>query len=198
MKQLKVAITGNIGSGKSSFAKYLSSKGYTVIDADELSKNILASDKTVKKEVVKEFGSDAYLNEKINKTFLASIVFTDPVKLNLLNSIIHPCVKIQIDSIIKEKHSREKIIFIESALVYEADIEDDFDFVVLIKADFDIRLKRSLESNNFTEKDFIRRDKNQIPENEKEKRADFIFSNNGSKDDLYKKAELLLLTLNAG
>ena len=48
------------------------------------------------------------------------------------------------------------------------------------------------------EKDFISRDKNQIPENEKEKRADFIFSNNGSKDDLYKKAELLLLTLNAG
>lgn len=195
MKQLKVAITGGIGSGKSLFAEYLRSKGFTVLNADELSKNILALDVNVKKQVTKEFGSEAYIDGKINKKFVSSLVFTNSAKLSILNSILHPCVKNKIDSLIKEKHHKEKIIFIESALVYEADIEDNFDFVVLVKADFDIRLKRCIKSKIFTEDDFISRDNNQIPDMEKEKRADFIFSNNGTKDEIYKKADLLLLTL---
>jgi len=115
-----------------------------------------------------------------------------------LNSILHPRVLQKIDTLIEKKYKDEKIIFIEAALIYETDIEKKFDFVVLITADFNIRLKRSVESGKFTKDDFINRDKSQIPQEEKEKRADFIFSNNGSKKDLIKKADLLLLTLKSG
>jgi len=115
-----------------------------------------------------------------------------------LNSILHPRVLQKIDDLVKKKYKDEKIIFIEAALIYEADIEKKFDYVVLITADFNMRLKRSVGSGKFTEDDFINRDKNQIPQEEKEKRADFIFSNNGSKKDLIKKADLLLLTLTSG
>ncbi len=99
---------------------------------------------------------------------------------------------------IKQKYKDDKFVFIEAALIYEADIEKKFDYVVLVTADFNIRLKRSVESGKFNEDDFINRDNNQIPQEEKEKRADFIFSNNESKKDLIKKADLLLLTLNSG
>ncbi len=115
-----------------------------------------------------------------------------------MNSILHPRVLQKIDNLIEKKYKDEKIVFIEAALIYEADIEKMFDYVVLVVADFNIRLKRSVGHGKFTEDDFIKRDKNQIPQEEKEKRADFIFSNNESKKDLIKKADLLLLTLNLG
>ncbi len=198
MKIIKVAITGGIGSGKSTFANYLASKGYVVINADDISKDILTFDESIIKKVSEEFGSDSYKDGKLNKKFIAVQVFSDPANLNKLNSILHPRVLQKIDTLIEKKYKDEKIIFIEAALIYEADIEKKFDYVVLVSADFNIRLKRSVESGKFNEEDFINRDNNQIPLEEKEKRADFIFSNNESKKDLIKKADLLLLTLNSG
>ena len=197
MTKIRVAITGGIGSGKSTFANYLASKGYVVINADDISKDILTFDESIIKKVIKEFGSDSYKDGKLNKKFIAANVFTDPAKLNKLNSILHPRVLQKIDTLIGKKHKDEKFVFIEAALIYEADIEKKFDYVVLVTADFNIRL-RSVESGKFNEEDFINRDRNQIPQEEKEKRADFIFSNNESKKDLIKKADLLLLTLNSG
>jgi dephospho-CoA kinase len=85
-------------------------------------------------------------------------------------------------------------VFIEAALIYEVDMEDMFDYVVLITAERDIRLKRKI-SSGITEADFCKRELNQIPEEEKKKRADFIFSNNSTKTELKMKFNLLLLTL---
>jgi dephospho-CoA kinase len=197
MNKIRVAITGSIGSGKSTFANYLESKGYVVINADNISKDILSFDEKIKKKIIKEFGSNSYSDGKLNKKFIASQVFSNPANLYKLNSILHPQVLQKIDTLINIKYKNENIIFIEAALIYEADIEKMFNYVILVTADFNIRLKRSLESGKFTEADFIKRDKNQIPQEEKEKRADFIFSNNGSENDLIKKADLLLLTLNS-
>jgi dephospho-CoA kinase len=196
--KIRVAITGGIGSGKSTFANYIASKGYVVINADEISKDILASDESIIKKVIKEFGSESYKDGKLKKKFIATRVFSNPAKLNKLNSILHPQVLQKIDSLIEKKYKNEKIVFIEAALIYEADIEKKFNYVVLVTADFNIRLKRSVESGKFNEDDFINRDNNQIPQEEKEKRADFSFSNNKGKKDLIKKADLLLLTLNSG
>ena len=198
MNKIRVAITGGIGSGKSTFSNYLESKGYVVINADDISKDIISFDEKIKKKIIKEFGSNSYKDGKLNKKFIASRVFSNPVNLDKLNSILHPKVLQKIDSLVNTKYKDENIIFIEAALIYEADIEKIFNYVVLVTSDFDIRLKRSSKSGKFTEDDFIERDKNQIPQEEKEKRADFIFSNNGSKNDLFKKADLLLLTLNSG
>ena len=198
MNKIRVAITGSIGSGKSTFANYIGSKDYVVINADDISKDILSFDEKIKKKIIKEFGSISYKDKKLNKKFIATQVFSNQANLNKLNSILHQQVVQKIDALIEEKYKDEKIVFIESALIYEADIEKKFDFVVLVTADFNIRLKRSVGNGKFTEDDFIKRDKSQIPQEDKEKRADFIFSNNGSKKDLIKKADLLLLTLNSG
>lgn len=198
MTKIRVAITGGIGSGKSTFANYLASKGYFVINADDISKDILTFDESITKKVIKEFGSDSYKDGKLNKKFIAARVFSNPAKLNKLNFILHPRVLQKIDTLIDNEYKDEKFVFIEAALIYEVDIEKKFDYVVLVTADFNIRLKRSVESGKFNEEDFINRDRNQIPQEEKEKRADFIFSNNESKKDLIKKADLLLLTLNSG
>ena len=197
MTKIKVAITGNIGSGKSTFTEYLSSKGYPVIDADSISKGLLTSDKIIIQKVIKQFGEKAYRNGKVNKKYLAETVFTDQSRLKALNSILHPQVLKKIDNLVKNEFINEKIVFIESALIYEAEIEKNFDYVVLVTSEFNKRLKRMVETWKISKEDFVQRDNNQIPEKEKEKRADYIFSNNGDKKDLIKKADLLLLTLKA-
>jgi len=197
MKQIKAAITGGIGSGKSTFSSYLKSRGLPVISADDISNNLLDSDEDVKNKVIKLFGKNAYKVDKPDKKFIAEQVFSNPGKLHKLNSILHPAVIKKINSLIESHYKTEKIIFIESALIYEADIENSFEYVILITADHDIRLKRSIQSGEFSKEDFEKRNDNQIPDEEKKKRADFVFINDGSKEDLFKKADLLLLSLNS-
>jgi len=195
MKQIKAAITGGIGSGKSTFSSYLKSKGLPVILADDISNELLESDQSIKNKVINVFGKNSYSDGKPNKKFIAEQVFSFPEKLHKLNSILHPAVIQEIDSIIKKIYSSEEIIFIESALVYEAGIEKYFDYIILITADYQTRLERSQKSGEFSKSDFEKRNENQIPDEEKMKRADFIFTNNGNREDLIKKADLLLLSL---
>ena len=195
MKKIKVAITGGIGTGKSTFTSYLESKGFPVINADNISNQLLSTDKNIKQQIIKEFGNRSYSGKEVNRQFLAEQVFSDPIKLIKLNDVLHPIVLQEIDSLLETNYKNEKIVFIEAALIYESGIEKKFDYVVLVTADYDIRLNRSVASKNFTAEDFKRRDSNQIPDKEKEKRADFVFLNNDSREDLFKKADLLLLTL---
>jgi len=195
MKQIKVVVTGSIGSGKSIFTNYLKEKGYPVLYADDISNRILAGDEQVREQVIKEFGGEAFLNGSVNKKYLAGKVFSNPGELKKLNSILHPKVISEIDKLIKEEYNYEKFIFIETAIVYETGIEDMFDYVILIVADEKIRLERTLKGNKFTKEDFLKRDRVQLPDDKKIKKADFVFYNNTSKEELFEKADLMLLTL---
>ena len=154
----------------------------------------LETDEKVHQMVVKEFGEDSFKDGKPNKSYLAKEVFSDPIKLEKIESILHPRVIKSIEKSSSELLQKNKVVFIEAALIYEADMEDMFDYVVLITAERDIRLKRKI-SSGITEADFCKRELNQIPEEEKKKRADFIFSNNSTKTELKMKFNLLLLTL---
>jgi dephospho-CoA kinase len=196
-KILTVAITGGIGSGKSTFSEYLREKDYPVIFADDLSKELLKNSKDVKKEIIEFFGSTAYKGREINTDFLAMEVFSDPQKLQKINSILHPKVITHINREVEELQKTNKLIFVEAALVYEANIEKLFDYVVLITADEEIKKQRTVESKKFSSEEFDKRIQNQIKDEEKGKRADFIFFNNTTINDLKIKADLLLMSLNS-
>ncbi|MFN3694674.1 MAG: dephospho-CoA kinase [Ignavibacterium sp.] len=193
-KKISVGITGSIGSGKSEFTKIAEQSGFPVLRADDISKEILDNNPDVRKQVIKKIGKESFLNDKPNRKYLAEIVFSNPVKLRELERILHPLVIKEIENKKKEIFKSNNVIFIESALIYEADLEELFDFVVLITADREIRLKRKI-SQGMTEEDFLKREMNQIPDEEKRKRADFIFLNNGSVNELKNKFQLLLTIL---
>mgnify|MGYP003507135812 FL=1 len=191
---MKIAITGNIGSGKSTFTKFAEDAKYPVLRADGISKEILSADKEVRELIIKEFGKQSFKDGKPEVRYLATEVFSDPAKLAIIESILHPRVIESIEKSAAELLKNNEVVFIEAALIYEADMEDMFDYVVLITAQRDLRLARKI-SSGITENDFCKRESNQIPEEEKKKRADFIFSNDGSVDDFKSKFNLLLLTL---
>ena len=191
---MKIAITGNIGCGKSTFANFAEEAGFQVLRADDISKNILHSDQKVKSLVVKEFGDKSFIGDKPNKSFLAKEVFADPIKLHKLESILHPRVIKSVEKLMKESLKSNPVIFVEAALIYETDMEEMFNYVVLITSDRKLRLKRKITSG-ISEEDFNNRELNQISEDEKKKSADFVFSNNSTIKELNMKFNLLLLTL---
>jgi len=191
MKKLKIAVTGNIGSGKSSFCRFLEEMGYTVIKADEIAKSLMNNDPKIKTEIIKHFGKSAYDTNGLNKKYLAEKVFSNPINLEKINSIVHPVVIKKVGSLMDKCLQTSNIVFHEAALIYESDIENKFDFVVLISADYKVRMERKKLHDNFSEDEFVRRESSQISEDEKKKRADFVFTNNGTVQELKLKAELL-------
>jgi len=194
-QKIKVAITGNIGSGKSLFSNYIEDEGFVVLKADEIGKEILADDEKVKQKIIKLFGAGSYINGKPDTKYLAQNVFSNLGKVQKINSVIHPAVISIINKKMNEELRLKHLVFVEAALIYEADMEEMFDFVVLISADEKLRMERKKSSINLSEEEFIKRDNNQIPDSEKRKRADFIFENNSNAAELKAKANLLLMML---
>lgn len=190
LKKTKIGITGNIGSGKTEFCKYLAGKGYPVIEADEVAKDVLSNDKNVQAEVVRLFGPECFVNSVPDKKFLAGTIFSDPQKVVLINSVIHPVVIDIIKRQMEELFNSNSIVFVEAALLFEAEMENMFDYVILIASDKEKRFAR--KAQQLEPADIEKRDENQIPESEKKGAADFVFTNNGTLEELFLKAELLL------
>jgi dephospho-CoA kinase len=190
-KKIKVAITGGIGSGKSVFSDALKEKGFPVILADDIAKEILQNDPLVKELIIKEFGKEAFPNNILDRKYLAEKVFPDPGKVVIMNSIVHPPTIQKLNSLMKSELLKQNIVFIEAALIYESELEDLFDFIVLITADEETRMKRKI-AQGMSESDFMMRLQNQIKDEEKAKIADFVFINTGEKKDLCKKVDLLI------
>jgi dephospho-CoA kinase len=195
-KKIKVAVTGSIGSGKSAFCSYLREQNFRVIEADEVSKDILSSDRSVHDKIRKAFGNESFVNGKPNKKYLAKKVFSNSQNVIIINSILHPKVIRNIEQIIKQEFIKRNLVFVEAALIYEAEMDRMFDFVVLITADKQIRFERKKKTDNYSLDEFERRDNNQVPDEEKKKSADFIFENNSGLEELYSKADLLIKILN--
>jgi len=196
MKKLKIGITGGIGSGKSVFCGYIAEKKYTVISADNIAKEILSSDPAVKKKIIDAFGADSYKNGSLNTGFIADVVFNDFESLQLLNSFVHPATIERTRRLMDEDLKKNNIVFVEAALIFEAEMEDYFDYIVLIKAENNVKIQRIQQRDNASEEEILSRQANQLPDEEKVDVSDFVFDNNGSPEELKTKADFLLNLLN--
>lgn len=179
---MKIAITGTIGSGKSTVISYIKDKGYKVFDCDEYAHELLRR-KDVIKLVTKEF--DCLENGEISRKKLGRIVFNDDEALDKLNSIIHPLVREKILTL-------ESPIFVDIPLLFEAKMENLFDKIITVVADRDIIIKRLLVRDNMSKKDAIRRITLQIDENIKKNGSDYVIINDSTLEKLYSEVELVL------
>jgi len=192
-----IGITGGIGTGKSTVSKFYESKGFPVLYADNIAKYLLANDDEIKSKIILEFGERAYINATPNKRFLAEQVFNSPEKLEKINAILHPATIAEIKSEFERLSEDNKIIFTEAALIYEAKFSDIFDYVISVAAEKETRIKRLVSSGKFTEEEIERRMASQMPDEVKNKKADFVIHNNGSVEELYEKCEFILSLINS-
>lgn len=172
---LKIAIVGNIASGKSTVEDLIKSNGYKVFDTDKIAHRILKNNQEVKSI----FGTD-------NRKDLAKIVFSDREKLKILESIIHPEVK---KEILKIFELDEKIVFISVPQLFECGFDTLFDKIIFISADKNTRLERLMKRNNLIEEEALRRISAQADEKEKISKADFVIYNDSNLENL--KTEVL-------
>jgi len=184
-KKIKIGLTGGIGSGKSTVADFLRSKGIPVLDADAIAKDIMNSNDSVKEKLVAEFGKETYLNGMLNKEFLSSEIFISPKKIEKINSIVHPVVIKTLTYKMEKALGTNDVVLAEAALIFEAEMEDMFDYIFVITADEETRIARVMERSNLTREEVVRRIKNQIEEKEKIAAADFVFFNNEGKENLF-------------
>ena len=194
-KKLKVAVTGGIGSGKSTVCDYFREQGYKVIVSDDVAKDVLSSDENVKKNIIKNFGEESFANGKLNRKYLADKVFPHEKNVEIINSIVHPPTIRLINKMVNAELQKSNLVFVESALIFEAKMNKDYDHIILVTSEDKDKIKRVVERDNVSADKVKKRLNNQIPEEQKKSKVDFVIENKSNIDDLKMRAAFVLSIL---
>ena len=188
-RKFLIALTGGMGSGKSTIANLLRKRGMKVLDLDEIGHEALEDD-GVKGELRKVFGDEIFDGERINRKKLGRIVFSDRKKLRILNSIVHPKM---LDILWRKvKNCPEDIVIVDGAIIIDIGIQDRFDLVVVADVDVETQIQRIIERDNITREEAKRRIEMQISRDERLKHADFVVDTSLSKERIREKVDELI------
>ena len=180
---LQLGLTGGIGSGKSTVSKFLNELGCIVYNSDDRAKWLMSNNYELKKEILQLFGSQSFVNNKLNRKFLSEIVFKDNNLLKKLNNLVHPFVAKDYQNFILN-NSDSKLIVKEAAILIESGAYKEMDLILLIISDQELRVDRVLKRDKSNSKGVIQRISKQMKDTDKKQYADYIITNNGSKLDL--------------
>lgn len=190
----KIAITGGIGSGKSSLAKILAQRGYCVWDADIFSREVLFLPE-VQSRIKTIFGDSAFISDgNLNREMIRNIIFENPKLKKDLEKILHPAMFDLFNSkmSIMNKVSPSSWIFYEASLILELGRKSFFDFCIVVIADENIKIKRLNEKRNISEEISKKIISSQMPDSEKITHADYVIDNSLSIQDLEESTNKLL------
>ena len=178
-----VGLTGGIGSGKSAAGKYFVELGIDVIDADDISKNILDENIKAKELFIKNFG-DNFLdkNNNIDRDLLRSEIFVNEEKKNILESIIHPIVREEITKFINQSDSIYKLIMVP--LIYETNSQDFYDKIIVVDCNEENQILRASERDNKAKENIINIINNQASRENRNSIADEIILNDSTLENL--------------
>ena len=182
----KVGLTGGIGSGKTAVSNIISDIGIPVYNSDNRAKWLMNNDKELQNNIIQLFGDKAYLYNQLNSSFISTIVFDNPTKLNQLNSLVHPCVAIDFKEWIVENNTAE-IVVKEAAILIESDAYKQMDSIVLVVADEKLRINRVSIRDGVQDTVIKKRIDAQMSDQTKMKYADHIINNDGSLFELKNK-----------
>lgn len=172
---LRIGLTGGIGSGKSVVAKVFETLGIPVYYADDAAKMLMNMNAELKAAIIKNFGEGSYTNGELNRKYMATIVFNDKEKLELLNSLTHPATIRNAEEWIKQQTS--PYIIKEAALLFESGANKILDHVIGVYAPLPLRIKRVMARDGATEEEIMKRINRQMDEKKKMKRCDFVITN---------------------
>ena len=176
----KIGITGGIGSGKTTVCEIFKLLGIPIFHADQEAKYLQNNDLIIKNQIIKLFGEDIYTSEEIlDRQKLATIIFNNKQALFAINEIIHPAVRQRFQNWTENFQAVPYSLY-EAAILFESGYASDFDLNILVLANEKLRIERVINRDGTTEEIVKQRIRNQIPDNEKIKLADFIIENNAN------------------
>ena len=143
---LKIGLTGGIGSGKTMVSKIFAEKGYKIFNSDEIAKMIIKNDYSVKNSIINFFGTNSYIGDDLNSRYISEIIYSDKVKLNYLNRIVHPMVFHQFEMFLKSNLNSK--ILVESAILFESNFYKMLDDNILLISPKADRISRIIKRDN--------------------------------------------------
>lgn len=189
-RPLIIGITGGIGSGKSTLSHLLRAEGYSVYDTDLEARRLQNEHSAMRKKLTDMFGKEIYNEQGLNRSALGKIVFGKPELLTKLNAIVHPLVMDDFNSWVMNRYPK-KMLFIESAILYESGFNKLVDLVILITASEEVRIDRVMKRDGVTSEHVRARMAHQLPEEEKMKLADYVIRSDDNKPLVLKMRKIL-------
>lgn len=174
--QLKVGLTGGIGSGKSTVAKLFELLGVPVYYADAASKRLYHTNKELMASLKHHFGEDIYTEDQLNRQKLAALVFEDPSRLALLNSLVHPPTIKDMEEWVERQTA--PYVIKEAAILFESGTASGLDYVIGVYAPVHLRIKRTMDRDGISREEVQARMNRQIDEDIKMRLCDFVITNN--------------------
>lgn len=173
-----IGITGNIGSGKSTVAHLLRSWGYPVLDLDGLAQRAREN----KREELRRLFPEAFRGEELDRRTLGQLVFGHPERLKALEDLLHPEVR----RLLAEELAGLKapLVFLEIPLLFEKGWEARLDGTLLVAAPLEERVRRVMARSGLTREEVLARERAQMPEEEKRRRATWVLENRGGLEEL--------------
>jgi dephospho-CoA kinase len=192
-----IGLTGNIASGKSEVARMLADRGATVIDADILSREAVEPGTQALKDIVKRWGKEVLGDDgSLDRAALRQIVFADQSELDALNRIVHPGVtRLRDREIAKARERGDQLVVCVIPLLFERNLVEEFDVIILVDAPRPIRLERLVSTRELDHTDAMNMIVAQMPAELKRARADYVIENVGTIEDLERDVDALWSSL---
>ena len=185
-----IGLTGGIGSGKSTAARFFEKHGIPVYIADEAAKKIMQQENVIS-EIQALFSQNIKLpTGQLDRKLISQLVFDNPIKLKELNAIVHPIVREHFNQWLQH-HSQFPFIINEVAILFETKGHLQCEATILIKASLENRISRVMKRDNKSKDEVLQIIQNQLPEEEKEKLATYVISNDNL-DKMHEELEILL------
>jgi dephospho-CoA kinase len=194
---LLVGLTGNIASGKSTVTQMLADRGATIVDADVLARRAVEVGTRGYERIVERWGKAVVGPDgSLDRAALRRIVFRDPAQLEQLNAIVHPEVGRMRDRLVAEARERgDRIVVCDIPLLFERELEADFDRVILVDAPYAVRLQRLTRDRGLSPPEAEAMLGAQMPAERKRARADIVLDNDRTVEDLERQVAAAWATL---
>jgi dephospho-CoA kinase len=170
-----IGLTGGIGSGKTTIAKHFLAAGIPVYIADDEARKIMQTPEIIE-EIKKIFGTSIFENTVLNREKLATIVFSAPEKLKLLNAIIHPAVKKHFEDWISN-HKNFPYVIYEAAILFESGSYKMCDLIITVTAPIESRIQRVIQRDKTTREQILKRIDAQWNDEQRIAKSDFVIEN---------------------
>ena len=165
----KVGITGGIGSGKSTVCAMLEEMGVAVYNSDARAKELMTTSATLREAIVARFGAECYTSEGLNRGYLADRVFGDATELAALNSLVHPAVMADFEAWAERQEG--SYVVLESAILFEAGLEQRVDVAVAVLSPEELRIERAMARDGASREQVVARIGRQLSDDERADRA---------------------------
>jgi len=178
-----IGLTGGIATGKSTVSAILENAGAVIIDADRIARQVVKKNLPAYRQIVDAFGENVLLPDgEIDRTALGNLIFNDPRKKQLLNSIVHPHVQKESNRQLKqiEKSDPDALVILDIPLLYETGMHSNLSEVIVVYAPEHIQVKRLMQRDHISQEDALARIRSQMPIEQKKSLATTVIDNSGT------------------